>query len=143
MMDPQEFFNTLQQIEITRDFIRNTRDIKDIAEQVKYLQTTMSKFGTLTDLMKTLDVIKKYIYVGKEFYSLDEAADYLSVSKGYVYHMSSNNEIRTYKPKGRLIYIARDDLNEWIRTHKFESMSKIKGVGLIRATELNEKNKLG
>lgn len=142
MMDPQQFFNTLSQIEASIDFIRNTRDIKDMVEQAKYLQTTMARFGTLSDLLKELDVIREYIYVTKQLLTIDEAAHYLGVSKSYVYRMSCEHEITTYKPKGRLVYIDRDELNEWIKRYKFEPITKIKGLGLLKADELNKKHKL-
>lgn len=142
MMNYEEFFHMLKDIENAVSLINNSQNISDMVKDIKYMQTTMSKFGTLKDIIQHMDFLRHNIYVSKEFYSLDEAAEYLCVSKSYMYRMSCNNEIDLYKPKGRLIYIKRDDLNKWIERNKIESTDKIKGYGLIKAAELNRNNKL-
>lgn len=144
MIDEQNFFAQLCRIEKAIEFIKNNSDLKETVEHAKYLQTSLSRFGTLADLAKHMEVIRKYIYVTKQMFTLEEAADYLGVSKSYVNHMSANHEIRTYKPeKSRRVYIDRDDLNAWIKRWTFEPITEIKGLGLLKAEELNRKHKLG
>lgn len=46
---------------------------------------------------------------------VDDAADYLNVSKKTLYEMVQKREIPFHRPHGNKIYFYRSALNEWIR----------------------------
>ncbi|SFN42131.1 DNA binding domain-containing protein, excisionase family [Algoriella xinjiangensis] len=48
------------------------------------------------------------------FLSLNEALEYLKVSKATLYKLTSNREIKFYKPNGGKIYFKVEDLENWI-----------------------------
>jgi excisionase family DNA binding protein len=64
--------------------------------------------------------------VKKQFLTLNEAADYLGVSKSTIYQYTHQKIIPYYKPAGRLIYFKIDDLNNFLGSIKIKSQEQIK-----------------
>lgn len=81
------------------------------------------------DISKKLEeiemLLKNQNILLKEFLTLDEAAEYLSLSKSAVYKMTSKKEIPFYNPGGKKIYFKRIELDSWILNGKVESASQI------------------
>lgn len=50
----------------------------------------------------------------KEVLTLDEVSQYTGISKSYLYKLTSTGGIPCYKPNGKLVYIAKDELNNWL-----------------------------
>ena len=78
-------------------------------------------FKKLGDLIMHLQKIEKSTYMLKEFLHMDEAAQYLGITKGCLYKMTASNRITCYKPGGKQIFIHRDDLNNWIKSNRIIS----------------------
>lgn len=52
--------------------------------------------------------------VSKEVLSLEEAAEYMGVSKGQMYKLTREREIPHSKPGGKMCYFRRADLDAWM-----------------------------
>lgn len=59
--------------------------------------------------------------IQKEHYTVEEAAEYLNYSTGYMYQLNSRNEITYSKPHGGKILYLKKDLDNWIRKIKVKS----------------------
>ena len=46
--------------------------------------------------------------------TLEEAADYLGLSKSYLYKLTSAHKIPHYKPQGKRLYFAKSELDTWL-----------------------------
>ena len=46
--------------------------------------------------------------------NFEEAADYLSLSKSYLYKLTCSGKIGHYKPSGKRIYFSKSELNDWL-----------------------------
>ena len=46
--------------------------------------------------------------------TFEEAADYLGLSKSYLYKLTSANKIPHYKPQGKRVYFAKVELDTWL-----------------------------
>jgi len=57
--------------------------------------------------------------------TFEEATAYLKVSKSCLYKKTHRNEIRYYKPSGKLIYFLKKDLDEWIRRNPIKTKEDI------------------
>ncbi|MGB5873537.1 MAG: helix-turn-helix domain-containing protein [Bacteroidota bacterium] len=57
---------------------------------------------------------------------LEEAAEYLGVSKSYLYKLTSKSEIPHYKPNGKTIYFRREDLEKWALRRKVASREEVR-----------------
>ena len=74
---------------------------------MKYKQEIIRK---LQELDKKLDAL---IENRKSILTLPEAADYLGLSKNYLYKLTSKNLIFYSKPLGKRIFFQRELLDKW------------------------------
>lgn len=72
-----------------------------------------------------VNAIKNKIEDEKEMLTISEAAEYLQISKGSMYKMTSSRQIPFYKPTGKMIYIHRQDLVDWVKKHPYKSTQQI------------------
>lgn len=62
---------------------------------------------------------------------INEAAEFLKVSKSYLYKLTSLQLIPFYKPSGKLIYFKKQDLIEWaLRDTSEEDLSMFKKINI-------------
>lgn len=50
----------------------------------------------------------------KEILNPDEASDFLSIRKSYLYKLTSANKITYFRPEGKLIYFRKSDLEKFL-----------------------------
>lgn len=63
----------------------------------------------------------------KNFFSLEEAALYLSLAKSTLYKFTSLGKITYYKPNGKHILFQREDLDKWVLGGKIPSLNELRG----------------
>ena len=61
----------------------------------------------------------------KEILTNEEAAEFLSVSKSYLYKQTSAQAIPHYKPTGKRCYFKRSELEAWILTGRISTKAEI------------------
>lgn len=75
----------------------------------------MSKLMTIEKVLNEQKVLKKNVL------TFTEAAGYLGISKSNLYKMTSAGKIPCYKPNGKKIYFSREEIDQWILTHRHAS----------------------
>lgn len=58
-------------------------------------------------------------------FTIQEAADYLDISKAHLYKLTSTGRIPHFKPGGKRIYIYRSDLDEYIRSGRVKTVEQL------------------
>lgn len=56
---------------------------------------------------------------------LKDAAEYLNISKSYLYKLTYKNAIPYYKPNGKKIYFSKSELDNWIMRNPVKSSEEI------------------
>ena len=51
----------------------------------------------------------------KELLTIEETAQYLGISKSYLYKLTSRGAIPHYKPFGKMVYFNRKELVKWLQ----------------------------
>ncbi len=74
----------------------------------------------LTDIREQLQLIYSLM---KGMVDLKTAAKILNISVGHLYQLTSKNEIKFYKPKGKLIYFDVQELFEYIKQNDLKRKS--------------------
>jgi len=54
----------------------------------------------------------------KEVLTSAEAAEYMGVSKSYLYKLTMRQQIPHYKPTGKMCYFNRLELEKWLQRHR-------------------------
>lgn len=77
-------------------------------------------------IQKEIEELKKLLkqtnLLNKEILSVEDATEYLQLSKSCLFKMTSKREIPFYKPGGKKIYFKRSELDNWITSAKVESI---------------------
>lgn len=80
-------------------------------------------------IIEKLDFIINLIQDSKtntqENFTIEEAAVYLSISKSFLYKLTSTNLISFNKPSGKKIYFQKTDLDNYLHKNKENSTTAI------------------
>ena len=61
--------------------------------------------------------MEKTSFFPKPHLNVDEASQYLDLSKSYIYKLSRLKLIPFSKPLGKKLYFFKDELDEWLKTN--------------------------
>lgn len=70
----------------------------------------------------------------KTVLNFDEAAQFLSLSKSYLYKLTHKCIVPHYKPNGKNVYFNRLELEQWLQTNKSLSIDEINSKATIFLT---------
>ncbi len=76
----------------------------------------------------------------KEFLTIDEAADFLSLKKSTIYSYTHKKIIKHYKPTGRKLYFKLQDLEKFILENQILTQGEILHENLELIEEKNDRN---
>ena len=72
-----------------------------------------------------IEELESLVYASKNGLSFDEASKFLSLSKSYLYKLTSAGLIPHYKPQGKMIYFEKNILEEWLRQNPVKTQAQI------------------
>ena len=72
-----------------------------------------------------IEELESLVYASKNVLSFDEASKFLSLSKSYLYKLTSAGLIPHYKPQGKMIYFEKNILEEWLRQNPVKTQAQI------------------
>ena len=72
-----------------------------------------------------IEELESLVYESKNVLSFDEASKFLSLSKSYLYKLTSAGLIPHYKPQGKMIYFEKNILEEWLRQNPVKTQAQI------------------
>lgn len=120
---------TMQKVEeVSRTLARLGGDsFEEAVRRIKAIETFMDRYGDLGAIFEHFKELESKLYMCRELLSVDEAAAYLGVSKSQIYLLTSTREISHYKPKGKVIYIERRELDDLRRRNPVHSRREMEG----------------
>ena len=92
----------------------------------------MKQENLTTQLNRIEEILK---FQNAEPINFETASNYLSISKSYLYKLTSKNQIPYYKPNGKKIYFEKSELNKWLLKNRIKPESELK-QDVIDYTEL-------
>lgn len=109
-----QFIETMQKIEgVTRSLAKmGVSTLDEAVERIKIISTFFERYGELGIIFEHFKDLESKLYMLREMLTVEEAANYLGVSKSQIYLMTSNKEITYYKPSGKVIYIDKRELDD-------------------------------
>jgi len=83
----------------------------------------------MNDVIEKLErleaLIKKQYILIKDFLTLEEAAEYMQLSKSALYKLTSSKKIPYYVPGGKIIYFRRMELDDWLVFNRIASTEEV------------------
>jgi excisionase family DNA binding protein len=80
---------------------------------------------TLQNVLDRLDILTSAVLSNKQTLNIDEAAAFTGLAVSYLYKLTSAQEIPHYKPRGKMLYFDRSELELWLRQGKINSHAEI------------------
>jgi len=81
---------------------------------------------TTDELQKLADLITANLEIfNKEVLTSSEAAKYMGVSMSYLYKLTADKKIPHYKPGGKMCYINRVELKQWLQSNRVATGAEI------------------
>lgn len=77
------------------------------------------------EMEERIKALEKIFVCQKEILNIDEAVEYLNMSRSWLYKLTSTHQIPFYKPNGRFLYFDRSELDKWIRSALVRSESQL------------------
>lgn len=72
-----------------------------------------------TEILKIAELVTKNIlYTTKEVLTMNEVAQYMGISKSYLYKLTMKNKIPFYKPTGKICYFNRKEIEDWLQSNR-------------------------
>ena len=86
---------------------------------------------TLQSIIDQLAILTNVVLSNKQTLNLKEAAAFTGLAESYLYKLTSNQEIPHYKPRGKILYFDRSELETWLRRGKINSQAEIEQQAAI------------
>ena len=75
--------------------------------------------------MKQLAEIKAFsLLAAKKVLGIDDVVLLTGLSKAYIYKLTCRKEIPYYKPNGKLVYFDRQEVEDWMKRNRVNSMAE-------------------
>jgi excisionase family DNA binding protein len=78
-------------------------------------KTMTTSIVTLQAVIDRIDILTSAVLSNKQTLNLKEAAAFTGLAESYLYKLTSTQEIPHYKPRGKMLYFDRSELEEWLK----------------------------
>ena len=83
------------------------------------------KIVTLQSVIDQLAILTNAVLSNKQTLNIDEAAAFTGLAVSYLYKLTSTQEIPHYKPRGKILYFDRSELETWLKKGKVKTITDI------------------
>ena len=82
-----------------------------LSERLTAIEAVLKKLEPVEGLLERVALLENTIYTTKKVFTFQEACMYIGVSESMLYKLTSNKEIPHHKPRGKLLYFAKGELD--------------------------------
>lgn len=85
-----------------------------LSERLSAVESVLKKLEPVESLLQRLEMLEDSFYSTKKVFTFQEACVYIVVSESMLYKLTANKEIPHYKPRGKMVYFAKEELDAWL-----------------------------
>ena len=85
-----------------------------LSERLSVIESVLKKVEPVESLLERIALLENTIYTTKKVFTFQEACMYIGISESMLYKLTSGKEIPHYKPRGKMIYFAKEELDDWL-----------------------------
>ena len=89
------------------------------------IEDYLKNVGPVKDFLMRISTMENSIYSTKSTFTFKEACMYLGISESLLYKLTSTQEIPHYKPRGKLLYFAKEELDNWLLQNRVDTIQSI------------------
>ncbi len=111
-----------------------------LGERLTAIESVLKKIDPIESLLERITLLEESIYSTKQVFTFQEACMYIGISESMLYKLTSNKEIPHYKPRGKMVYFAKEELDEWLlRNHEPSIDEAVRMSNETAVTQLNQR----
>lgn len=111
-----------------------------LGERLTAIESVLKKIDPIESLLERITLLEESIYSTKQVFTFQEACMYIGISESMLYKLTSNKEIPHYKPRGKMVYFAKEELDEWLlRNHEPSIDEAVRMANETAVTQLNQR----
>lgn len=111
-----------------------------LGERLATIESMLKLIGPIENLLGRITRLEESIYTTKRVFTFQEACVYIGISESMLYKLTSGKEIPHYKPRGKMIYFAKEELDEWLlRNHEPSVDEAVRMANEAAVTQLNQR----
>ena len=100
-------------------------------ERIVAIEKTLEVLEPVDKLMERIDELEKMVKQTKAVLGFNEACKYIGVSESLLYKLTAAKEVPHYKPRGKMLYFDREEIDKWLLQNKQEV------IGTVTKMEMN------
>jgi len=77
------------------------------------------------EIEKRLSKIENLLQSQKNVLTFDEGANFMGLSKSHLYKLTSAGNVPHYKPRGKMVYFDRAELEIWLKENRIKTSAEI------------------
>lgn len=113
-----------------------TTFMERINERVCSVENVLKKMEPVEELLERLAMLESNIYTTKKVLTFGEACLYMGVSESLLYKLTSAREVPHYKPRGKMLYFNKEELDQWLL------QNNVPTIGAVTKVETGEKEEV-
>ena len=99
--------------------------------RMTFMERMSGRLAAIESVLKKLEPVESLLERITQ-----EACMYIGVSESMLYKLTSSKEIPHYKPRGKMVYFAKEELDEWLLQNYEPTMNEaVRRVTEAAATE--------
>ncbi|MDE5987475.1 MAG: helix-turn-helix domain-containing protein [Prevotella sp.] len=107
-----------------------------INERMCTVENVLKKMEPVEELLERLAMLENNIYTTKKVLTFCEACLYMGVSESLLYKLTSAREVPHYKPRGKMLYFNKEELDQWLL------QNNVPTIGAVTKVETDEKEEV-
>ena len=105
--------------------LNRTTFMERINDRVTAIETLLQKLEPVESLLERLTLLEENIYTTKNVFTFMEACMYLGISESLLYKLTASKEIPHYKPRGKMLYFDKAELDGWLKQNNVPTLGNI------------------
>lgn len=105
--------------------LNRTTFMERINDRVTAIETLLQKLEPVESLLERLTLLEENIYTTKNVFTFMEACMYLGISESLLYELTASKEIPHYKPRGKMLYFDKAELDGWLKQSNVPTLGNI------------------
>ena len=85
-----------------------------MSERLSAIESVLKHLEPIENLLDRITLLENTIFSTKRVFTFQEACMYIGVSESMLYKLTASKEIPHYKPRGKMVYFAKEELDEWL-----------------------------
>lgn len=97
----------------------------NLERRMLVMESILQRLGPVDELLTRITKLENDVFTTKNILTFYEACSYLGISKSHLYKLTGNQEVPHYKPRGKMIYFSREELDEWVKRNAVPALGDV------------------